>query len=486
MVLFVACGGSQTRDDAKDPCARLGAKLIELAERDGRDHMTPMLPKVKAALIRECRADKWSESTRSCLLSATSAADASKRCAITWGPVTADKPTQLSNPQGTAEIAKTPVIQQCTKDGLSGRYITCLRSLESGHRPKALRFSPDGKQLWVALHYDRPAVEVFDTTTWALLGAVDLGEYGAVELAFSPDGKRAYASQYETASIFEIDTKTRTARRQLRTNSKASKVITVSPDGERIFVANWSGKDITEFAAATGERVRAFPVAGIPRGMFVTDDQRSLYVTSFSPGKLFKIDLASGSVATIYDKGRAIRHIVGDRARQRLYVSDLGNSNIYVVDLITDRVRVLAKANNKTNTIDLSPDGKVLFASNRGRNNPDSFLLAGPERGSIQAFDTTSGTLLDTVVAGNQTTGLSVSPDGALLAATDFLDNRVNVYRLAPSGEMLKGNGADNKDKLNKRGFKGEPRAPHNPAHWNQLPAPVPRFKPTDAARTSR
>jgi len=89
------------------------------------------------------------------------------------------------------------------------------------------------------------------------------------------------------------------------------------------------------------------------------------------------------------------------------------------------------------------------------------------------------------VIAGNQTTGLSVSPDGHLLAVSDFLDNRINVYRLADSKTMLHGGGPSHSAELEKRHFSpDEPRAPHDPDYWDRLPAPVPPFIPA-AAGTS-
>jgi hypothetical protein len=36
---------------------------------------------------------------------------------------------------------------------------------------------------------------------------------------------------------------------------------------------------------------------------------------------------------------------------------------------------------DRGNTMDLSPDGKVLYVSNRGENNPRSCYIPGPEWG---------------------------------------------------------------------------------------------------------
>ena len=45
------------------------------------------------------------------------------------------------------------------------------------------------------------------------------------------------------------------------------------------------------------------------------------------------------------------------------------------------------------------------------------------------------------IVGGNQTTGLDVSPDGTLLAFSDFLDDRVSVYAIPDYEVLLAGDG---------------------------------------------
>ena len=57
------------------------------------------------------------------------------------------------------------------------------------------------------------------------------------------------------------------------------------------------------------------------------------------------------------------------------------------------------------------------------------------------AVDAASGRPLDAIVGGNQTTGLDVSPDGRLLAFSDFLDNRVQLFAVPPYERLAAGDG---------------------------------------------
>src|SRR5215207_3793101 len=79
-----------------------------------------------------------------------------------------------------------------------------LGELRSGSNPKQVAFSPDGRELWVSLLGGR-GVEVFDARTMRKRKAIRLGQYGAVEVLFTGDGRTVYASQMETASVWEID-----------------------------------------------------------------------------------------------------------------------------------------------------------------------------------------------------------------------------------------------------------------------------------------
>lgn len=92
------------------------------------------------------------------------------------------------------------------------------------------------------------------------------------------------------------------------------------------------------------------------------------------------------------------------------------------------------------NMIDLSPDGRVLHVSCRGRNGPNCYL-PGPEWGSVLLVDTATGRLLDPIVGGNQPTGPDVSDDGTRLAFSDFLDNRISVYSIPEYQTLANGSG---------------------------------------------
>ena len=317
-------------------------------------------------------------------------------------------------------------------------YETVIR-YKCGPNPKQVAFTPDGQEMWVSL-LGGYGLEIFEPTTGKKIDGVKLGEHGAVEVIFTKDGKTAYASQMETASVFEIDRATRQVKRAFNTGGSWTKVLLLSPDEKTIWASNWVSNDVSEIDLTTGKLVRRMKTVVTPRGLYVTPDSKRLFVAGFENGDIQRIDLATGKGEVLFKTGGAMRHMVGDDARGLLYVDDMSTKEVFVIDLATEKVTKLADTDERPNTMDLSPDGKVLYVSNRGKDNPETYYIPGPEWGSILAIDTATGKVLDAIVGGNQCTGLDVSPDGALLAFSDFLDNKIRVYAI-PDYETLAAGG---------------------------------------------
>jgi DNA-binding beta-propeller fold protein YncE len=310
-----------------------------------------------------------------------------------------------------------------------GQLYESLIRFKCGPNPKQVAFTPDGKEMWVSL-LGGYGLEIFEPTTGKKLGGARLGEYGAVEMVFTRDGSTVYASQMETASVYEIDRATRTIRRHFETGGTWTKVLLLSPDEKTLWASNWESNNVSEIDLVSGKLKRLIKTVLTPRGLYVTPDGKRLFVAGYENGDIQRIDLATGKGKVLFKTGGAMRHMVADDTRGLLYVDDMSTKEVFVVDLATEKVTKLADTDQRPNTMDLSPDGRVLYVSNRGKDNPKTYYIPGPEWGSILAIDTATGETLDAIVGGNQCTGLDVSPDGSLLAFSDFLDNKIRVYKI--------------------------------------------------------
>ena len=323
----------------------------------------------------------------------------------------------------------------------AGQLVHALGSLTAKGAPKSVAVTPDGKEAWAAILNGPPSIEIYNLATMRKVAGIDIGKYGAVEVIFNRAGTRAYASQMETAKVFEIDTATRKVLRSFKTKSAWTKVVALSPDEKTLYAANWSGNDVSVISLTSGQLVTRVPVAKTPRGLWPTADGRYLFVAGFDAGDLERIDLKSWDVKKIFHSGGAFRHLVADERTGKLYASDMAKNAIYVTDMRTLKTRFFARTDQKPNTIKLSPDGKILFVSNRGANNPISYYIKGYEWGTILLFSTADAKPLDAIVGGNQCTALDVSADGRTLVFSDFLDNRLRVYDIPAYDVLAAGNG---------------------------------------------
>lgn len=363
-------------------------------------------------------------------------------------------PLTATLPEGEVTLAldregRQPLTRTITVDGEQrhrwqldppGQLHHHVVNFETGSAPKQVAFTPDSSELWVTL-LGGPGVAVHDPLTGERLATIDLLDHGAVEVIFTADGSTAYVSQMETASVFEIDTATREVTRQLPTDGTWTKVLALSPDEQLLYASNWVSNDVSEIDLDTGEVVRVIPTVTTPRGLYVSPDGAQLYVAGFDDGDLQRVDLATGDTDLLESTGGAMRHLVGDPDKGLVYAGDMAVDALYVHELGTDEVRHLADTDVNPNTIDLSPDGRVIYVSNRGLNNPETYYIPGPEWGTVLAIDTATGEPLDAIVGGNQSTGLDVSEDGRLLAFSDFLDNQVQVYEIPPHDVLADGDG---------------------------------------------
>ncbi|TDD29316.1 YncE family protein [Kribbella turkmenica] len=372
---------------------------------------------------------------------AAPAASAPGSTAPSSGSPTSPAPVSASTPTPTAtRPSPTPTVPPSTRfKDPSGQLVRSVNRYATGRAPKQVAFTPDGKELWVTL-LGGDGVAVHNAVSGAKLAGIRLGRHGgAVEVIFTRDGTTAYVSQMETHTVWQVDVATRRVRRSVDVKGAWTKVLSLSPDERTLYAANWISHDVSVIDLPSWRVQKVIPTVHTPRGLYPSPDGRSLYVAGYDNGELARIDLRSGKQKLLLRTGGAMRHLVGDG--RRLYASDMGTASVYVVDLASAKVRRLARVDDHPNTIDLSPDGRVLYVSCRGRNNPKSYYIPGPEWGSVVVLDARTGRPLDAIVAGNQTTGLDVSDDGGLLAISDFLDNRIRLYTVPPYEGLAGGNG---------------------------------------------
>ncbi len=332
-----------------------------------------------------------------------------------------------------------------------------LGSLPSGPQPKSIAFAPGGR-LFFATQLAGSGIDMYDRSTMERVGTLDLaagsgrpGSSGFVEFAVHREKRELWVSQMETGMVHVVDIDTLQLKHSFSSRGSWTKVICFDKSGEFAFVSNWLSEDITVFSTDSYAFLGRFHIGGIPRGLAVHPDNRSLYVADYSRGRLTVHDISALSGGeqpepeilaglidqmspgvVLYDGGGAQRHIAIGQRSMKMYVSDMYFGRIDIYDLRDNSRLASVPVAPKLNTIALDSREEYLYISSRGRNNPESYLIPGPDFGKIYVMDTQTMEIVDWAWGHNQPTGLALSPDGLILVSSDFLDQNLQLYDISP------------------------------------------------------
>lgn len=322
--------------------------------------------------------------------------------------------------------------QEFTAD--AGLNVERVAVFPTGRWPKQVVFTPDSTRILVPLL----EAEGFDLITLATgtvqrIEVPQLGRYrNFPEGVFTPSGDRFLLSQMSTNRLHVFDHPGLALQRSAATGGTMPKVIAPDPGGDFVAVSHWIGHTVTILDGRTFELLHTLqiPETRTPRGLAITPDGSRLLVAYYGSGQICVVDTQTWQASAPIQIGGAPRHVVVDATGTFAYISDLANPRIAVFDIPARQVRAWVPVGVHPNTIDLSPDGRFLFVSSRGPNDPIDYTRRSPENGAIYVVDTVRRQVVGVIEGGNQPTGLDVSPDGSLLAFSNFQDNNVEVYRI--------------------------------------------------------
>lgn len=314
-----------------------------------------------------------------------------------------------------------------------------LRRIGTGKQPKSAMFI-SATQVVLPLLDDNHS-EVIDILTGQVTRLAMPSKYakkgGFVESVRVPPLKEFWVSQMMASAIHRFDSATLAYKGSIDLTGQWTKVLAYDSVRNVVYASNWNSSDISVVSVAELKELKRIKMSGVPRGMAFSADGNYMIAAIFGgksdsdgAGRTVKIDLERQKVVDNVVVGGAHRHAVRLRT---------GNNNFAVSDMSGNRVFFLAdyakvsetKVFSNPNTIAESPDGRYLYVSCRGRNNPKSYLIKGHDMGHLMVIDLTTRKVVEDIEAGNQPTGLDVSPDGKYIVLTDFLDHAMRVYERA-------------------------------------------------------
>lgn len=333
--------------------------------------------------------------------------------ARTVPPTTSPQVTTTTAPTTTTTTTTTTVPP--TTIPLADRSLLRVDNVYGNIAPKSVTATPGGLFFAQNMMY-RHSVTVYDDQGSLLRtidDRVDLAAFGIeggvvargapVEAAPNSDGSFVYVSNYAMygpgfgpepddgcndtgwdnsfvyrvgASDLEID--------QVIEVGAVPKFLDVTPDDRLIVVANWCSFDVSIIDTASGVEVSRIDIGRHPRGIAISSDSSTAYVTEQGGSRIAVIDLdaiqqpdfaalaAGGStdwaadleLEWIDDVGLGPRSLVLSPDDQFLYATLNGDGRVVKIDLETNTVQSGTRTGEAPRSMAISNDGEALYIVN--------------------------------------------------------------------------------------------------------------------------
>ncbi|MEY2419576.1 MAG: hypothetical protein QOG90_2256 [Actinomycetota bacterium] len=253
--------------------------------------------------------------------------------------------------------------------------------------------SPDGKQVY-ASEGDVGRVGVFDVAGGTLVrqGSVALDSQDFPwGLSFSPDGRYAYVVGFRGNSLSVIDTKTRKAVARVGTGEYPY-TVAVSPDGKRAYVSNWGLFNLEASKVESNADVVDLPP--VENGGYNTDRSSSVWIYDLSnpaaPVVTNKVRIGADIDGYDVIAGSLPSSIAVSPDGTTVAVTASNEDKVVLLDAVSGATKKTfdfrvfgdgGPTGSQPNALAWSPDGKVLYVAEGGRN-------------SVAAVDAATGAVL--------------------------------------------------------------------------------------------
>jgi PQQ-dependent catabolism-associated beta-propeller protein len=293
-----------------------------------------------------------------------------------------------------------------------------IATIAVGKRPRGLKLTRDGSRLFVALSglpkcppsvpdeqcaklerdLKADGIAIVDTASHKVIKVLQAGS-DPEQFALSPDGKRLFVANEDSAqtSVVDVESGTIVARIPV---GREPEGVGMSPNGQWVLVSNESDNSVSVIDTKTLKVVSSVAVGKRPRDMAFTSDGKAAYVSGELDASLYRINVPTGAVERVMQLREDTRpmSVLLDAPRKRLYMSTGRGGSVAVID-VTSAPKLVKEVpvGKRPWGIALSADGRFLYTAN------------GPSD-DMSIVDTTTLTTIKRVAAGKSPWGVTVGP----------------------------------------------------------------------------
>lgn len=273
-----------------------------------------------------------------------------------------------------------------------------------------LAVSPDGARAY-ATNFASSSVSVIDTASKKVVRSVPVGSE-PVAVAVSPDSSTAYVANAFSNSVTVIDTQTFTTHTIAipRSNSGDPSSIAITPDGKRVYVAvNNLQPDFGNAVCwivgidTSSNQVVSSTKVFYPMALTVSPDGTAIYVIGGLSDTLYTISTATNQIthSVLLQNGAPVQPVTGGIAvtpdGTRVFASDGSSPDVFEVDVTANKLVKTISVGQLPGTIAITPDGtEAWVADNQGT--------------AVNVISVATGTVTRSIWLGNQSYGIAFGP----------------------------------------------------------------------------
>ena len=171
--------------------------------------------------------------------------------------------------------------------------------IEIGHDPHEMAITPDGRRAYIS-NYAPPGntISLIDLVKRTHLLQIPTGRYARIHgAAMAPGGEHAYFTAGQTGYLVEVDTRTNSVSREIPTHGKISHVVAISPNGNILYTANIETRNVSVIDRESGALITQVKCDKGCEGLAFTPDGRFLWAANQQAGSITIIDLSDHRVA---------------------------------------------------------------------------------------------------------------------------------------------------------------------------------------------
>ena len=323
-------------------------------------------------------------------------------------------PTPICQVWVTSRMSSQPTII----DGATSQTST----LDIGDTSWNVAMTPDGSKVYIAT--DNAGIKMIDIASNYQLSTINRASF---VVATSPDGSKMYTTDWSPGVVHEYDTATDTATGRSANTDINPTDMTVSPNGDFIYVANYNSGPATvtkiDMSTFTATDHQVDPGGAQPAGVVVSPDGSKLYVVLYGAGAVKEIRTSDMLVQQTTAVAMNSRDVAINSAGSKIYVTSAFANHVVEIDTTTFTITATIPVGSVPQKLVISPDDRFLFVSNQGND-------------TVSKIDLSTNTVVETIAVNTQPYGIAIGPAHCTTVAPQVAAPVVPIWRatMDPAG----------------------------------------------------